>query len=305
MVDGLGGVPRCIPKAMKSKKAHLNIPAGQQTLDGPTALSFVRARTFDPDSEYNSRDGDLGRVKRQQLFVGALIRRALSAGTIANPIKLSRFLDRSTKALKADDRLGTAELIELGKRFRNIDTKRVVFASVPIADPDFRPIPTKSVATMKTAEAAEIFAAVADGSILGGKKSPSATPSGPPLTVAPRAIRVRVRNGNGISGQARTTSEALRGIGFVITGATNADRTDYTETVVRHGPSKASSARTVTAAIPGSRAELDPSLGNTIDVVVGANYTGVRPVAVKTPGASAKAKAKPTAPVTADDDLCG
>jgi LCP family protein required for cell wall assembly len=250
VVDGLGGVPMCIPKAMKSKKAHLNLRAGEQTLDGPTALSFVRARTFDPDSEYDSRNGDLGRVQRQQLFVGALIRRALSAGTIANPIKLSRFLDRSTKALKVDGRLGTSQLLELGKRFRNLDTKRVIFASVPIANPDFRPIPTKSVATMKTAEAAEIFAAVADGSILGGKKRPTATTSGPPLKVAPAAIRVRVRNGNGVSGQAKTTSEALRGIGFVITGATNADNTDYTETVVRHGPEKADSARTVAAAIP-------------------------------------------------------
>jgi len=305
VVDGLGGVPMCIPKAMKSKKAHLDLPAGEQTLDGPTALSFVRARTFDPDSEYDSRNGDIGRVQRQQLFVGALLRRALSIGTLANPVKLSRFLDRSTKALKADDKLGTSELIELGKRFRNIDTKRVVFASVPIADPDFRPIRTKSVATMKTAEAAEIFAAVADGSVLGAKKSPSATPSGPALTVPPAAIKVRVRNGNGISGQAKTTSEALRGIGFVITGATNADKTDYAETVVRHGPDKADSARTVVAAIPGSRAEPNASLGSTIDVVVGANYAGVRPVAVKAPGASAKPKAKPKAPVTASDDLCG
>src|SRR4029079_4237302 len=45
MVDALGGGPMCIEKDMKSKKAHLKLKAGQQTLDGRTALAFARART--------------------------------------------------------------------------------------------------------------------------------------------------------------------------------------------------------------------------------------------------------------------
>ena len=48
-----------------------------------------------------------------------------------------------------------------------------------------------------------------------------------------------------------------------------------------HGPDKADSARTLLAALPGARAELDPSLTRgTLEVVVGSGYPGAKPVDV-------------------------
>jgi len=118
--------------------------------------------------------------------------------------------------------------------------------------------------------------------------------------VPPSSIRVNVLNGTGTQGKAAETGQALRGVGFIIGQVTNADSKDYAETIVRHGPARADSARTVAAAIPGSKLELDPALGNRVVVVVGQNYKGVR--AVKVAGAPTTKPKEPA--VTAADDPC-
>src|SRR5699024_12106299 len=43
--------------------------SGRQTIDGETALDYVRARNV--STEFN---GDYGRIKRQQLFLASLLR---------------------------------------------------------------------------------------------------------------------------------------------------------------------------------------------------------------------------------------
>jgi LCP family protein required for cell wall assembly len=295
MVDALGGIDICVPKAMKSKKAHLDLPAGKHRLDGPTALAYVRARTFDRDSEFQDGTADLGRIKRQQEFIGAMIRRAVSSQTLLRVDRLVRFLDRATRSLKADEGLKFSELKDLGLRFRDLDPKRVVFASVPVT----RNVKTPAgqwVLEMDSAESREIFDAIIDGTVLGTKKKPAA----PKLTVAPGNIRVSVLNGTATPGKAAEASRALRGVGFLIGQVTNADNKAHKTTLVRHGPGRADSAKTVAAAIPGSKIELDQSLGNKVVVVVGTNYSGVK--AVKVTGAPST-KPKPPA-VTAADDPC-
>jgi len=295
MVDALGGIDICVPKAMKSKKARLNLPAGKHRLNGPTALAYVRARTFDRDSEFQDPTADLGRIKRQQQFIGAMIRRAVSSQTLLRVDRLVRFLDRATKSLKADKDLKFSELKDLGLRFRNLDPKRVVFASVPTTR-NVRTAAGQWVLEIDQAGSREIFDGIIDGTVLGTKKKPA----GPKLTVPPSSIRVNVLNGTGTQGKAAETGQALRGVGFIIGQVTNADSKDYAETIVRHGPARADSARTVAAAIPGSKLELDPALGNRVVVVVGQNYKGVR--AVKVAGAPTTKPKEPA--VTAADDPC-
>ena len=65
MTDAVGGVELCPKRNIKDRKSGLDVQKGCQEMDGPTALAYVRARYFDPT-------GDLGRVKRQQEFLGAV-----------------------------------------------------------------------------------------------------------------------------------------------------------------------------------------------------------------------------------------
>jgi hypothetical protein len=137
----------------------------------------------------------------------------------------------------------------------------------------------------------------ADDAISAGA-SPAPTKAPNDLIVKPSRIRLRVLNGTPTAGAARSAANDLAGIGFLIRGTAPADSTAYGQTLVRYGPAKADSARTVAAAIPGSALQLDQTLGSTIEVVIGTNYAGARQVTVVTPTATASPGA-PTPTATA------
>jgi hypothetical protein len=70
--------------------------------------------------------------------------------------------------------------------------------------------------------------------------------------------------------------------------------------VIQYGPSRADSARTVAAAVPGATLRADASIGNRINVMLGTNYKGTRKVTV-TPAASSTPKIQTR---TAVDNPC-
>jgi hypothetical protein len=93
-----------------------------------------------------------------------------------------------------------------------------------------------------------------------------------------------VRNATSTQGLAAGVANQLSTIGFRISGTGNAPAgSNANVTVVRYGPARVDSARTVAAAVPGATLQLDPSLGGSIQVVVGANFHGVRRVVVSSP----------------------
>lgn len=77
IVDSMGGVPMDIPKPMRYKDLSdkppliIDIPAGQQILDGEHAVQFLRYRS-------GYREGDIGRVKAQQEFMKSAFKQMLS-----------------------------------------------------------------------------------------------------------------------------------------------------------------------------------------------------------------------------------
>jgi hypothetical protein len=76
-------------------------------------------------------------------------------------------------------------------------------------------------------------------------------------------------------------SAALAGVGFLAGGTGDAPAgSNPATTVVLYGPSRAQSAKTLTAAVPGSIKKEDPALGTGIELVVGSNYTKVKAVKV-------------------------
>ncbi|APT85644.1 LytTR family transcriptional regulator [Corynebacterium aquilae DSM 44791] len=79
MVDAVGGVTLCPDQDIDDPLAHLNVVAGCQEMDGPTALGFVRTRA--------TAEGDLDRVRRQREFFAALVDETTSASTLLNPWK--------------------------------------------------------------------------------------------------------------------------------------------------------------------------------------------------------------------------
>jgi len=92
-------------------------------------------------------------------------------------------------------------------------------------------------------------------------------------------------------------------LGFTISGAASTRGTGGTQTTISYGPSKADSARTLTAALPGSVLAPDPTLSRTLQVVIGSSYTNTHPVTISsTPTAAASSAPKPA--VSAADTTC-
>src|SRR6201997_602367 len=83
ITDALGGVDVCLKDPVFEPLSGADFPAGQQKLDGPEALSFVRQR-------HDLPRGDLDRVVRQQAVMASLAHRIISNQTLSSPTTLKR-----------------------------------------------------------------------------------------------------------------------------------------------------------------------------------------------------------------------
>jgi LCP family protein required for cell wall assembly len=126
MVDALGGVEVCVPKEVNDTTGHIYLPAGTYDVKGQRALDYVRVRHSISDN------GDIGRMKRQQTFLASMANKAVSAGTLVNPVRLVRFLDAATKSLTTDTGLSSLnKLGSLAKSLKGIGLDHIQFLTVP------------------------------------------------------------------------------------------------------------------------------------------------------------------------------
>jgi LCP family protein required for cell wall assembly len=126
MVDALGGVEVCVPKEVNDTTGHIYLPAGTYDVKGQRALDYVRVRHSISDN------GDIGRMKRQQAFLASMANKAVSAGTLVNPVRLVRFLDAATKSLTTDTGLSSLDKLGgLAKSLKGIGLDHIQFITVP------------------------------------------------------------------------------------------------------------------------------------------------------------------------------
>lgn len=92
VVDEIGGVTIDVPMNMDyddpaaDPPLHIHIPKGVQTLDGQKAHDFLRWRKNNNGPGY--ADGDIGRIKTQQMFLKELIKQTLQWKNITKLPKL-------------------------------------------------------------------------------------------------------------------------------------------------------------------------------------------------------------------------
>jgi LCP family protein required for cell wall assembly len=298
MVDALGGIQVCLPEAAKEKLSGIDLPAGKSVVQGEQALAFVRQRQGLPR-------GDIDRIARQQQFLGAIVRKVLSAGTLTNPVKLNSFLGAATESLQVDDGLSLEGLRDLALRLRNFSSGGVVFSTVPVADSAARR-DGQSVVLLDLEAAEGLFERlrldVPPGQPLPSEKDDDggdddAPDPDAPLLVAPSDVRVKVYNGAGVTGLAGRVAGDLQDVGFAVVGGPANRGSGTKTTLVLHGAGKADSARTLAAAIPGAVVKLDKSLDRTLEVVAGSSYRGVMQVTAGEPPPS-----PPPAPEPEEDE---
>jgi LCP family protein required for cell wall assembly len=172
MVDALGGVEICTKRDIDDPKSHLVLPAGRHVLDGIDSLKYVRTRYFDGL-------GDLGRMKRQQEFAGAMLRKATSAGVLLNPVKMVDFIGSALDSVVTDEGLNQSDLLTLGKQLRNLSASNVRTLTIPLKYYNYRKNGVSGAVLWDPVLAPELFARIKNDEALLDKvkANPSASPS--------------------------------------------------------------------------------------------------------------------------------
>ncbi|MEU6425990.1 LCP family protein [Microbispora sp. NPDC046973] len=299
VVESLGGVTVCTPVPIDDPKTKLNLQPGTYTLDGVNALAYARTRA--------TARSDLDRIDRQQQVISALLNKALSSGTLANPVRLKGFLDSTFRTLRVDQEL-QKDLLGMVSQFKEVSTDDVSFATVPLADVNYHAPTGESAVLWDKTAARDLFQRIdADQSLVKPPAQASASPSGSPaasaspasssasspaasptaLTIPPGRISVKVLNGTLVTGLGATTKARLVEAGFMVPSPPgDTARRDFATTVIRYPPGREDSARTVAAAIPGAELREQPDVTG-IEVVVGQKNHDVKKVTVAAPEGSA------------------
>ncbi|WP_433265338.1 LCP family protein [Actinosynnema sp. CS-041913] len=291
VTKAIGGVDVCLNKATSDSDSGADFRAGQQTIAGAEALSFVRQRGGLPG-------GDLDRIVRQQVFIGALARKVLSTGTLTDFDKLEQLVTAVKKSVVLSERWNITEFAE---QMQGLVSGNIQFRTIPVGPPtdtwyDGNVLPVDPAAVRQFIKGLATDPAPTS-------TVPSTTPSGPPAS----AITVQVINSSGVVGQAANLLEVLANKGFSRGQATPGN---YLEsTVVQHAPGERSSADRVISALGGNAtaAEDDSVPRGQVRVYVGADFSppdesdpasagGVATNGVQTTTA--------TPPITADGVVC-
>lgn len=280
IVNALGGVTVCTSTPINDPVHYdpathgyvgsgLKLPRGKSHINGAEALSYVRAREFDPTA-------DLGRIKRQQKFMAALLQQATSAGTLIDLPKLYDVLSAAASSLLTDKSFGASQIRRLAQKLHSMSAAHVELLTVPLV-PGSHNTAVGNVVTWDPVLAPQLFNDLTRDLPVGGPES-GATAK---VTIPPSSVKVTVLNATPTQGLARTVADALSADGFAITGTGNAPAgSSPTDVVIRYGPDRADSAKTVAAALPGAKLTLDPSYSGSVQVLVGSSFHGVQKVKV-------------------------
>ncbi|MBP0457339.1 LCP family protein [Streptomyces bomunensis] len=275
-VDALGGVSICTPRRLKDANTGLDLAAGTHRLNGGQALQYVRSRHIQGDAS-----ADLGRMQRQQRFVAAMIKQATSSGVLLNPVKLKDVVSAVLDSVRADPGFGPGQLLSLGQAMRGFSLSSSEFASVPLADQGVTLADGGSAVKWDPVKAKQLFRAVREDKPLAPphKATPPAGRGATVVDVDPGRIRVQVYNGTSTDGLGKRVDDALRATGFDTTRAPGTKPALKAKaTVVEYDPRWDRSARSLAAALPGSRLKAVKGQGGTLKVVVGKGFTKVAPV---------------------------
>jgi LCP family protein required for cell wall assembly len=267
IVDALGGVPLCTEKAIDDPKSHLVLPAGDHVFDGVTAVKYVRSRYFDPT-------GDLGRMNRQQKFVGAMLRKATSSGVLFNPVRLVSFINAALSTVTTDPGLNRDVLVTMATQLRNLDPARVNFVTVPLSDVYYNANGVTAAVLWHPRLSKQLWNKLrVDAPLVKKVEVPD---------VLPDQIKVQVLNGTGTVGLASTASNALKDSGFVIAKEpANGQPTEVTTVV--YDPTREKAVATLKLALPDAKFTAVEGHGAIFTVTIGSDFTSVKPVTIKQP----------------------
>nr|WP_225954121.1 LCP family protein [Kibdelosporangium phytohabitans] len=219
ITKAIGGVEVCLNNPVdETKYSGAQFPAGKQTIEGKAALSFVRQRHELPN-------GDLDRIVRQQVFIGALAHKVLSTGVLTDFSKLNALVDAIKKSVVLSSGW---DVTTFAQQMQGLSSGAI----------DFHTIPTLGPAKIGGADVIKVDPKQVNEFVLGltkderkdERKTPAPSSDKPPATstsappAADTKVTVDVRNASSEKGLAATVQNILVGKGFLAGTVSNATR---------------------------------------------------------------------------------
>jgi LCP family protein required for cell wall assembly len=239
------------------------LSAGWQHLDGERALKYARTR--------HSPGGDFDRAERQQQVLMAIFDQVTRLDLLPQLASRAPELWQTLQGAVETD-LTLDEIIALAQLASEVETEDIRYGVIDEYYTQFGTTPDEQQVLIPIRDRMRemrdyIFTA----------EAPSPEYAEDPTTrLAEEAATIKVLNGTTTEGLAKRTTDYLRLRGFQVITPTNADRSDYTETLVIVYTGKTYTAEYLinllglpaTAVVHGP----DPSAEYDISVILGANY---------------------------------
>jgi LCP family protein required for cell wall assembly len=282
VLNDLGGVNVCVPFKVRDAVSGLNLKAGEQHITGIQALAFWRTREDIGDGS------DLQRIQRDQFMSAQVVKGVLHSGLLSNPIRLLRIVSDAAASMTTDAGMTVSDLVGIGQSFRNLSGQNVQFITMPNEPWTGN---ANRIQPMQP-EAGEVFAAIArDMTVPKVSTTPTASPSGGAqvLTTSPGNVKVKVLNGSGVTRVASQAAAGLTSRGFNVTGTGDAPNFAYTKSVVEYATAADMPAvNTLMKQLTNVTSLQVPSLTpGTVDLILGADFTGLVPRAPQAAASSA------------------
>ncbi|MFD6896145.1 LCP family protein [Rhodococcus sp. NPDC060086] len=264
LTDAVGGVDVCLNAAVDEPLSGANFRAGEQTLQGSDALSFVRQR-------HDLPRGDLDRIVRQQVFMASLVQKVLSAKTLSNPSKVAQLTAAVQRSVALDS---DWDIVQLATQMQGLAGGSVQFSTIPVQDINAMTDYGESVVQVDPDEVREQVAGLVNEEAR-QEGSETTTSDTPAPDIDPSTVTVNVSNAGSVSGLASAVSLAMSSEGYVegeignYSGGTTSSTTLYT------ADADSDEALSVAAVLGDVDIESDPSLpAGTVEVVLADDYTG-------------------------------
>jgi LCP family protein required for cell wall assembly len=267
IVNDVGGVPVCLPFAIKDHASKLNLPAGKSVVHGDQALAFVRERHIGLGS-------DLQRINRQQIFLASLAQKIKQSSSLTNPAHLYTMVHDIASSLTTDSGLSLTNMYAIANSLKGLSPRALQFITAPIAP---YPLNPANLVEFNQPSAGDLFRAIArDNHILKTARRADHAKPQPVPTVKPAQVQLQVLNGTSTAGLAATTASQLTARGFKVAGTGNA--TVSSSTVIEYtSAAQMPQVYTLRKEIPGAQIKQVTGLhGSTISLVLGNGFKGVR-----------------------------
>ena len=125
LTDALGGVTVNIKVPFSSTALPgQSFAPGQHTFNGTQALAFVRER-------HAYADGDYQRVRNQQEFLRAIIKKSIAGQTLSNPITVNNMVGAVSPFVTVDKSLDSGAVAGLALELKDIRAQNTVMFTLP------------------------------------------------------------------------------------------------------------------------------------------------------------------------------